>query len=328
MKIQYLRSSSINTYSGCQFQYFMEYVLGLPSLSGKKALLGTIVHHVLEIMARAKKNNHLSGVFVNEEKLLEICWNRYLEEETGRFKLEKRDFNFCKKTIAKVLDGPYNPLKLNVIDTEKRFQLPLDGDGFSYEFYDLLKKETTSGQYELRGTSDLITKIDSETLEIIDWKTGSRKCWNTGVMKDYDYLKQDDIQLRVYDLAMSIVYPQYKTRLLTVHFINDGGPFTVTFDDNERRETLSILKNRINSIKENWLPTRLKETKPKDARWKCKNVCHFGKTKGPNGNCICDNVYYYMLEKGMDKTELRVSDIKEEKKNSSLNKTSDRRNIY
>ncbi len=327
MNIEYVRSSSVSTYDGCQFQYFLEYVLNMPSKSGKKALLGTIVHHVLELMARASKNKRREDSFTDPENLLRICWDRYMKEEGHNYKITNADLTFCKKTIAKIVDSNYNPMKLNVLDVEKRFQIPISLEGFSYDYYDILTKVNRSGFYELRGTTDLITELDKDTLEIIDWKTGSRKDWNTGVIKDYDYLSSKDLQLRMYDLAMSLVYPSYKNRLMTIHYVNDGGPFTVSFSDAQRKETLDILKNKINSIESNWLPLRMKETNPKDARWKCKNVCHFGKTKTESGSCYCDSVHSFMIHNGIDKTMEKVSEIRKDKTEGS-HKTSDRRNVY
>ena len=46
MLVTYIRSSSYNNYSFCQMQYFLTYVLGYQTDSGKKAELGTIVHKV------------------------------------------------------------------------------------------------------------------------------------------------------------------------------------------------------------------------------------------------------------------------------------------
>ena len=55
MIITYFRSSSYNTHSMCEQQYFMEYVLGWRGPSGQKADKGTICHKVLEILAVIKK---------------------------------------------------------------------------------------------------------------------------------------------------------------------------------------------------------------------------------------------------------------------------------
>ncbi len=330
MNLQFLRQSSINTYHDCEFKYFMECILEIPSLAGKKALMGTLVHHVLELLARCKKNNHLTGKYVDYKYLLDICWDRYKREESHRFNFMPADKVFCLKSIEKVLDGNFNPLKLNILDTERSFVQPLKKDGFSYEYHDIIKKETKKGWYEIRGTIDLVTKVDEDTIEIIDWKTGKRTDWVTGKLKDYDYLSKDDIQLRLYDLATYLLYPNYKHRLLTIHFINDGGPFTVAFDDKDREETYERLKKEFLHIKNNPLPSRLKERKPQDAKWKCSKVCHFGKTMAPNGACWCDNIHTYMINHSVDETILKIKEIKDNQSKASIKegKTSDRRNKH
>jgi len=328
MNIQYLRASSIKTYEGCQFQFFLESILQIPSGSGKKALLGTIVHHVLEIMAKANKLGHKDDLFTDHKKLFEICWDRYKKENAGKIDLnEKADKKFCILSIEKIINSSYNPTKLNVLHTEKQFRIPLTMPGFTFEYYDVLSKKTTSGNYEIRGTIDLITKVSDETLEIIDWKTGSRKSWETGELKDYDYFASNDIQLRMYDLATYMLFPQYKNRLLTIHFVNDGGPFTVCFDDAQRAETLEIIKKYFNTIKGNNLPSRIKEVEPSQS-WKCKSTCHFGKTKTQNGCSICENVYNYNLAHGIDKTILTIDKIKSEKLEEKIASTSNRRNVF
>lgn len=55
MLITYIRSSSYNNWDFCQMQYYMNYVLGLPRSSAKKADQGTIVHKVMEVLANCKK---------------------------------------------------------------------------------------------------------------------------------------------------------------------------------------------------------------------------------------------------------------------------------
>ena len=57
MIVTYIRSSSYNNYDYCQMQYFITYVLGHRSISGKKAQLGTMVHKVMEILASCKKKH-------------------------------------------------------------------------------------------------------------------------------------------------------------------------------------------------------------------------------------------------------------------------------
>ncbi len=326
MNIKFLRASSINSYKGCEFQFFMEQILELPSKGGKKALLGTIVHHVLELMAKGKKVNRNFGLITDHVRLLEICWKRY-QKENPHYELKPADRKFCLQSIEKVLGTQYDPRNLNVICTEKQFRIPMVLDGFKYDYYDIESGTRSTGNYELRGTIDLITKIDNNTLEIVDWKTGSRKCWNTGTVKEYDYLYSEDIQLRMYDLACSIVYPEYKNRLLTIHYINDGGPFTVSFDDNDRIETISRIKKVFDSVKWNQLPSRIKETKSSD-KWKCKSVCHFGKTMTSAGCSICDTIHSFMVGNGIDATIEQIDKLKKQNASEKLKSASNRRNNF
>lgn len=326
MNIKFLRASSINTYKGCEFQFFMEQILEIPSKSGKKALLGTIVHHVLELMAKGSKIGRNFGVITDHVKLLDICWNRYIKENPT-MTMKPADKKFCLQSIEKVLGTQYDPRSLKVLFTEKQFRIPLTTEGFKYEYYDIINGSVEKGNYEIRGTIDLITEVDKDTIEIIDWKTGSRKCWNSGEVKEYDYLQSKDIQLRMYDFACSMLFPQYKNRLLTIHFINDGGPFTVAFDNDQREETVNLIKNTFNSIKWNHLPTRIKESKA-DEKWKCKSVCHFGKTMTAAGCSICDTVHSYMIGNGIDNTIDQINKIKQIRSENKLKLTSNRRNTF
>jgi len=326
MNIKFLRASSINTYRGCEFQFFMEQILELPSKSGKKALLGTIVHHVLELMAKGSKTNRDFGLIVDHNKLLDICWNRYIKENPDMV-MKPADKKFCLKTIEKVLGTQYDPRKMKILFTEKQFKIPLLMDGFKYEYYDLVKGSIDKGNYEIRGTIDLITEVDKDTIEIVDWKTGSRKCWNSGEVKEYEYLQSKDIQLRMYDLACSMIFPQYKNIILTIHFINDGGPFTVSFDESQRKETIDIIKNSFNAIKWNQLPSRIKDTKASD-RWKCKSVCHFGKTLTNAGCSICDTIHSYAVGNGIDKTVSQINALRAAKATEKAKLTSNRRNTF
>ena len=36
------------------------------------------------------------------------------------------------------------------------------------------------GQLAIKGTIDLVTKLNDDTIEVVDWKTGRRMDWTTG----------------------------------------------------------------------------------------------------------------------------------------------------
>jgi hypothetical protein len=63
MLITYIRSSSYNNWDFCQMQYYLNYVLGMPRSSSKKADQGTIVHKVMEVLANCKKSMQETPIF-------------------------------------------------------------------------------------------------------------------------------------------------------------------------------------------------------------------------------------------------------------------------
>jgi len=332
MNVEFLRASSASTYDDCQFKYFLEYVLGLDSGVNKKAYLGTISHHVLELLARFKKNNKTSSSKCNAEYLLNICWDRYKDEEE-EIELDDKDYKFCRKTIDKVLKSSFNPLKLNIIKTEQTFKIPIGDERFRQTYYDIITKEKKDVWWEIRGTADLLYEENPETLHILDWKTGKGTCWVTGKLKDSEYLEEKDIQARMYALAASILYPQYKFIMLTIYYINDQGPVTATYTKEDHAKTIDMLYEKFIDITENYLPSRIKEEK-RGQLWKCKHVCGFGhkSRKCEDGPDLCDKIHEYMVHHSMPETIKEVNKLMDKKKkknvdsNNNQNKTSNRRN--
>ena len=41
-------------------------------------------------------------------------------------------------------------------------------------------KDGSNIKFLIKGTIDLVTKIDDNVIEVVDWKTGQRKNWATG----------------------------------------------------------------------------------------------------------------------------------------------------
>jgi hypothetical protein len=270
-------------------------VVGLPGVTQKSANLGNICHLVLELLAKCKKTNHvkLQDKYSNYEYLLSIVWKR-LTKNTPNIVYTDKDYKFCQQQIENVLNSKFNPINLKILDTEKQFEIEIAKPGFQF-----IDKNNVKRNIKFRGTMDLVTEINEDTIEIIDYKTGLRKSWTTGEMKEYDDFL-NDIQLRMYNFATSVIYP-HKHRLLTIIFTRDGGPFTVTFTPDDCIKILDILGRKLNEIKNDNYPKRLKDDKSKTSfHWKCKYVCEFG-SKFPlsDGRNQCDT-YYSFLQKEND----------------------------
>jgi hypothetical protein len=330
MKINFLRASSINTYHDCQWKFFLEQVCGFESMAGKKATLGTISHHVLEILAKAKKTGHykLNDKFTDVNYLARICWNHYANTDEGiKNGIVKdfagADFKFVLDQVNAVMNSKYNPLLLDILDTEKQFEIEINRPGFEYKYENDFTSKEEEGFMKIRGTIDLVTKINDDTIEIIDYKTGERKDWVTGKPKEIEDFFSD-MQLKVYDVATRAIYKDYKFRMFTIIFTRNGGPFTVTFDMSDYRQTLNEISKIYRNVLDNYDPVRIIDDPTRSDRWKCKRVCYFGRNVDDNGISLCEKYYklYSPKTPKLSTLTLRTEAIEASKSSNS------RRNDY
>jgi len=291
MIITYLRSSSYGTHSFCEMQYFLEYVLGMRSPSNKKADKGTIVHKVLEILAcikLAEQNKEseiiddvIGKVSVSKYSLntiVEKVYNYYIGKFTHH-EWELKDYKDCHSWVNKALtsnNGMFDPRNRIILQPEQHFDIEIKREWAKFKYNH--QGEIIEGNLAIKGTIDLITKADDNTIEIIDWKTGKRLDWATGEEKTHDKL-QNDPQLKIYHYAVSQLYPDIDHVMVSINFINDGGPFTICYDKNDLLSTEEMLRKKFEAIKNTQIP-KLSKT------WKCTKLCHFGKTTFENSNTL------------------------------------------
>jgi hypothetical protein len=271
----------------CEQQFFFEYVLGWRGPSNQKADKGTIVHKVLEILAFIKqgiqnKENKVTDDICGEinvkkydlDKIFTTVYDYYVEKNP-QHKWVDKDRKDCYDWVQKTIsfnDGMFDPRNRHIICPEQRFDIEIKREWAKYSF------DTPEGKLEgnlaIKGTIDLITKIDDNFFEIIDWKTGKRLDWATGKEKTQEKLENDP-QLRIYHYAVQTLFPEVEHIMVTINFINDGGPFSICFDKSDMIKTEEMLKNKFEKIKQVKRPS-LNKT------WMCKKLCHFGKTTFEN----------------------------------------------
>ena len=320
MLITYIRSSSYNNYEFCQMQYFMTYVLGLPSTSGKAAERGTMVHKVMEVLAnlklfqqenprrkflettddvlkkvRLKKDRLMEKDFV--EELLDLSYAGYRKDSPHKWAPADR------KEISRLTwlgldhnNGQFDPRLRQILNPEPHFDIEIKEDWAKYE-YEVDGKKLT-GNLAIKGTIDLVMAIDDNTIEVLDWKTGARKNWATGEKKTYDKLCEDP-QLLLYYYAISKLYPDYENVIMSIFFVKDGGPFSMCWDDSDKAKFLGMLKNRFLQIKRNTKPRPISYDR---SNFKCTRLCHYCKNKwqGSDKN-MCQYVEDYIDTHGIDK---------------------------
>lgn len=272
----------------CEQQYFIEYVLGWRGPSGQKADKGTIVHKVLEILAVIKQAQQNNQEEINDDLLGRISTDNYnlntiihdvyeyYTTRTPHHKWATKDYKDCHAWTYKAIDfndGMFDPRNRNILCPEQHFDFEIKKPWAKYN-YKLPDGKNLEGNLAMKGTIDLITLVNEDTIEIIDWKTGRRLDWATGQEKTQEKLETDP-QLRIYHYAIKHLYPHIKHIIFSIYYINDGGPFTVCFDDKDLASTEDMLRAKFNTIK------AVKRPKLKKS-WMCTKLCHFGKTTFEN----------------------------------------------
>lgn len=317
MIITYFRSSSYNTWEWCPHKYFIEYVLGVKDDGNKKAEKGNVVHKALELLAKqafAKQNNKdfweiIKGDNAQPKRktidsFVKVSYELYSNNSTHEWTQE--DYDDCKNWTYKAIEynnGMFDPRKLDIVEPELFFDFEIVKPWSKY-YYELPDGKKLEGYLSLKGTIDLVTKLDNSSYEIIDWKTGRRLNWATGKEKTLACFK-DDPQIRIYHYAISKVFPDIENIIFTVYYINDGGPFSVCFEKKDLPKTEEMIKNKFEKIR--------KTTKPRlDISWKCKRICHNGM------NCfsgkketICETIKNSLDKHGIDATMKTYGNLKE-----------------
>jgi hypothetical protein len=281
----------------CEQQYFIEYVLGMRGPSNKKADKGTICHKALEILAIIKKSEQdgidsfeddvIGKVYTKKYNLNTIIEKtyKYYTSQFSHHTWEVKDYKDCHNWVNKAIsyhDGAFDPRNREILCPEQHFDFEIKKPWAKYSF------DTPEGKLQgylgLKGTIDLITKASDNTIEVIDWKTGRRLDWATGKEKTPEKL-QTDPQLLIYHYAISKLYPEYDSVMITIYFINDGGPFSILFDKSDLQRTEQMLKKKFEIIRQTQKP-RLNKT------WMCNKLCHFGKSDFQDHNSILPVIEY------------------------------------
>lgn len=270
MRITRLSPSAYNQHEGCPHAYFISNVLKYRYPAGMAAQRGTAAHRILELIALqklAKQNGEEFFILKDKEisadaSIADLFVHMETDEGlTNNF--SESDLQEYKRFVYNALslqDGYYDPRKRNIVAPEARINLPIEQDWAKLD----------SGDYfVLSGIIDLVTDVGNNTYEIVDWKTGSRKDFNTGKIKEYaDFVK--DPQLRFYHLAATQLYGEDKNYIVSIVFVKSMESFSIAFEPEDVPDTLELIKSKYIDISTSLHPERIQS-------WKCKKFCDFGK---------------------------------------------------
>lgn len=295
LTIESLSVSSMNSSDDCQWKFFLEYPMKFASKAGKKAYLGSCVHVIAEDMALHRKSK--SRKTFDIKKAIETRWKEFASAPDLGFTLDPdKDFDFVAKQVKYIINSPYNPLKMKIVETEKKFEIEFRKPGFDFQ----LNGETK--YLRVRGIIDLITELDKDTLLILDYKTGLRKDWITGKVKEVEDFEQD-LQLILYNYAGKRLYPQYKNIIVTILYTSDGGDFSVVIPESTDQYLIDKIRKKFHELQNISVPTRLKDDKGRSDQWKCKFLCDFGKAG------TCDRYFKLFSEFSPEIAKTKLYDI-------------------
>jgi len=317
MIVVYFRSSLLNSWEFCQNKTYINYCLGIDEESGKKAVLGTMTHKVLELLALCKQRSQNNGKNDIEDEAVGVIKHDFdymleknlelLADKSFQYYSSKSNREYVTKDLQDIKDwlkialthqnGCYDPRKRNIFAAEQHFDIELTNPWAKYT-YDL-NGETFSTNLRIKGTIDLITSIDEHTIEVIDWKTGAtRKNWSTGKEKNYEDLCEDN-QLLFYYYALNKLYPD-KNVIFTINFIRAGGPFTLCFDNKDLEKIESFIEMR---AKEMWNTNLPKMLSYHQSDFRCTRLCEYFKNNWPGSDKnICRHVHDHIKEHGIQVT--------------------------
>ena len=292
MKIRALSPSGYACYAWCPFQYYLKYILKFTEgdQSGPSALLGQIAHKVLELLSRAKIGNKpISSKVWDYNYLWNIVFNHYSKknpETAGKIDKSKLK-NVCKKLVELINHPVESPLVCNTLSSEQSFGIELKYPEFITPKEWLHPNETGTKYFSIRGIIDRIDKLDGETIEIVDYKTGQSSSFlsQDKKKKEPSDLKKE-VQPGMYFLASKTLYPWAKNVLTTFNYITDGGPISVPYCDADLPDILKMIRTQYNLIKNDNNPQR-------NRTWRCKNFCPFGNKTG-----ICNRIWAEKEELG------------------------------
>ena len=310
MIICYHRSSSLGTFEMCQMKYFFQYVLGKKDKTNKKAVLGTVTHRAMQILADKRiaqqegklllVNDDIEDLSFSQcddiEYITEVCFEYYKkhEDDVG---LNAKDLKTCINWVYKALaynNGTLDPRNQDVYATELFFDITIDKPWAEY-YYEAGGK-VFSGNLSIKGTIDLIVKEDDNYFQVLDYKTGKRLNWATGKEKTYEDLCSDK-QLLLYFYALKNMYPD-RDFYTSIYYINDGGLFDIVFSDEDYIKAENMLRKRFEEIRSIEIPRQLSRDQ---GHWKCQKLCKFSEMHEDTGKTACQYFHDLIQLEGIEK---------------------------
>lgn len=281
------------------------------------AVHGTALHWVLESYANGRRGftedgvklsesdihwmtdwkKNIDGIYLRgapfqdkkEFALLDIAKPKEyheVEKECQSCPLFNKGSNTCGITKDNVDDMPGCPINLynkshelldEFMTRQQHIYEPNLIKGVEAEFtIDLGQKDMVNNPMIVKGFMDYVYVLDDKTIEMVDYKAGAKT-------QDYNEV-YNDIQAKIYSIALKSLYPGFDDYLLTFDYFR-GKPITVSYSEKEDNETKDILI-------ETWKRIVAPQNVQRSIGWWCNALCD---------KKLCDKEWPKFLNKFKDK---------------------------
>ncbi len=229
--------SQIQAFEKCPYQYYLQFVLKIPTFGSHYFSYGKTMHAILQkFLLPLKQNGQTTqgNLFSDSqnshkkskpadslpsfEKLLGLYKESWIDEWYESKEQKKKYYQQGIDSLKKI----YEDIKNNppqVLELEKYFNLKI-------------------GNYTLRGAMDRVDDLGEGKVHIVDYKTGNPKDKHS---------RQDKKQLYIYQLAASQVF-NWQPQKLTFHYLNNNTQATFLADESDLEKTKQEIIEVIESI--------------------------------------------------------------------------------
>lgn len=214
-----LSASMMKTWLLCKRKFHQTYIDGVKQPAQSHFTLGTAVHYALEManMSLMSNQRQLNPIEISAYVRL------FINLATKEYVPDAALFEEGSEMLKHELQGPH-------IEQEKII-------GIEDEF-DIVTPEGV----RIYGFMDKLVEVDSSTIKIVDYKTSRTAMSYEDAKTDY--------QLSMYDLAVSLKYPQYENRILELKYLRSQESVRIKRTDEERYRFRQILSGTDAAIKE------------------------------------------------------------------------------
>ncbi len=228
-----LSATRVNTFLQCTLRYWFNYVDHLPKVPSPAFRLGLAVHESLELAGQ---------IWMDKGKFTKIDRKKILDRYTEVSIKEGIEDQDIHKEGIELVSRRLNDFDLGrIIQLEKTFGFDEQGS----------EKLTTEYGVSLIGAIDKAIEVDEGTLLIVDYKT-SKTAPTVHQLKS-------DIQLSIYDLVASILWPNYERIILSLDMLRSEILYTYRTPE-ERKEFskyLTAVHAQMKNLKEKDVKARL-----------------------------------------------------------------------